>query len=329
MTRALTGTNQARFNGHPDFDQLLHPGTDEVRARVAALRSTYKLDPDKMKEVDDRYGPLDWRLPEAHAIYWAWLGLAKSKPQDLITLRRVIYQSMQLAFQRGSLRIGPNGQPYLSPNLEIVPNADAAYEEMARQEETDALRQAIRKANRNFLRQAVYELYLHNRLTEAEHWMKILRARYPDAVPANLTLADFVVELAVRDMQEGTQTRMISIIQALVTQSYVRLIEDADDEAAAYMQRAQEVWDGYNRKIKGGERLRLTPLSEVRKQVLDMMLDPKTDLPLEARGRLRTKLGLPAEAPPAAKLDREAPAPAPSPSPNAPAGTPPPATGGG
>jgi hypothetical protein len=51
--------------------------------------------------VDGQYGPLDWRLPEAHAIYWAALGLEKAKENpdkvkgdDLITLRRIIYQSM-------------------------------------------------------------------------------------------------------------------------------------------------------------------------------------------------------------------------------------------
>ena len=41
------------------------------------LREQYKMDPEFMKEVDERYGPLEWRLPEAHAIYWAALGLKK------------------------------------------------------------------------------------------------------------------------------------------------------------------------------------------------------------------------------------------------------------
>ena len=37
------------------------------------------MDPVFMKEVDERYGPLEWRLPEAHAIYWAALGLEKAQ----------------------------------------------------------------------------------------------------------------------------------------------------------------------------------------------------------------------------------------------------------
>ena len=37
------------------------------------------MDPEFMKEVDKEYGPLEWRLPEAHAIYWAALGLKKAE----------------------------------------------------------------------------------------------------------------------------------------------------------------------------------------------------------------------------------------------------------
>ena len=43
------------------------------------LREKYKIDPVFAQKVDEQYGPLDWRLPEAHAIYWAALGLEKAK----------------------------------------------------------------------------------------------------------------------------------------------------------------------------------------------------------------------------------------------------------
>ena len=88
---------------HPNWDELLNPQTDDAKARVKLLREKYKLDPKIMQEVDGKYGPMEWRLPETHAIYWAYLGLKNSKPEQLITLRRAIYQSMQLAAQRGQI----------------------------------------------------------------------------------------------------------------------------------------------------------------------------------------------------------------------------------
>lgn len=297
MTDVLTTrTNMLKFTGQPNYDELLNPATEEAAARARKLREQYKIDPKKMKEIDARYGPFDWRLPEAHSVYWAFVGMEKcSKQQDLMALRRPIYQSMQLSFQRGRLKIGPQGQIYLGPNLEIIANASAAYEEMAREESNSALKESIGKAHRNFLKEAVYELYIHNRLSEGERWYKILREKYPAAVPAGMTLTEYAVLRAIGDVEERAQARMTSIIQAFVTQSYLRLIEGETDESIAFMQRAREMSEGFDRKNAGNQRLAIPPLAELKKQVLDMLLDPSTGLSAEARARLRTELGLPAE----------------------------------
>src|SRR5207247_2602908 len=89
----------------PNLEELIHPQTADQTNRLQLLVQKYKMEPQFMKEVDQKYGPLEWRLPEAHAIYWAAKGLAAAKENptkvnndDLITLRRVIYHSRQLSF---------------------------------------------------------------------------------------------------------------------------------------------------------------------------------------------------------------------------------------
>src|SRR5688500_3642849 len=94
--------------GNPNWDDLLNPKTPEQQERLRALREKYKMDPAWMMRVDERYGPLEWRLPDAHAIYWAAKGLELTRDQQLrkeefVGLRRVIFQSLQLAFMRGRL----------------------------------------------------------------------------------------------------------------------------------------------------------------------------------------------------------------------------------
>ena len=97
------------------------------------------------------------------------------------------------------------------------------------------------------------------------------------------------------EMTQQAQVRMDSLIRAFITQSYLRLVSGEDDEANAYMQRAQEMWNAYARKVQGSEeRLRLTPLPEMKKEVLQELLNPKSGLSPEAQARLRTQLGLPA-----------------------------------
>jgi hypothetical protein len=128
----------------PNLDELINPQPAAQKRRARLLREKYKMDPAFMKEVDQRHGPLEWRLPEAHAIYWASVGLKKAqenpdkvKPEDLITLRRVIYQSMLLTSQRR-----PAWWPYRlaqasssDPNLAIIPKeCHAAYEQAAEED---------------------------------------------------------------------------------------------------------------------------------------------------------------------------------------------------
>jgi len=139
-----------------------------------------------MKKVDEQYGPLDWRMPETHAIYWAMLGLERARKEDLIVLRRVIYQSLQLAFQRGRfIENKAEGILEYSPNLDIIPNANRAYEEMMDQDAE--MRDHIKTGHRNFLKTAVYFLYTHNRLADSAKWFRYLKEKYPGAVPPGQT----------------------------------------------------------------------------------------------------------------------------------------------
>ena len=83
--------------GEPNLEELFNPQTDDARRRVEILTNKFKMDPAFIKQVNEQYGPLEWRLPEAHAIYWAALGLKKAaenptkiKPEELMQLRRAI-----------------------------------------------------------------------------------------------------------------------------------------------------------------------------------------------------------------------------------------------
>lgn len=280
----------------PNFDRLINPQTPDERQRAQTLREKYKMDPKVMLAIDQRYGPLDWRLPEAHAIYWAWVGLENSRQEDLLPLRRVIYQSMNLAFQRGRLVVSTNMPPRLQPNLEIIDKVNQAFRD---QMEADAeKRDAIRRGYKSFLREVPYQLYVHNRVREGEQWLKYLREQFPDALTNDVSLAEYAISRATEDAREPSQVKASTLVQAFVAQSYFALLEGREAEANEYMLRANELWRAYDAKIKGNQRLRILTVEEMKKLVVDDMLNPERGLPKEARDRLRTVLRLPAEAPP-------------------------------
>jgi len=303
-----------------NFDNLISPQTPSDKTNALVLREKYKIDPVFAKKVDEQYGPLDWRLPEAHAIYWASLGLQKAKENpdkvkqaDLITLRRVIYQSMLQAFHYGRIISNPfGGEPTRGPDLELTPRVNDAYEEMMRDD--PAMRENIANAHRSFLKDAVYYLYENDRVAEAAKWYKMLGDRYPDkpildhypnSFPRNFTLDEYAVARVQAEVNDTSQNGTTAVIQGLLARSYYELAIGQDDRHAGFKLLAQKVYESYerriNKNISNEARIGLPPFDAINRTVLDDLLDPQKGVPYAARAVIRSQLGMPAEtnAPPA------------------------------
>jgi hypothetical protein len=296
------------------LESLASPSDDDTRARAHLLVSKFKMDPKTVLEVDRKYGPLEWRLPETHAIYWAYVGMEKAaahpdrvKKDDILTLRRVIYQCMLLAFQRG--RLIPNYFEHrfeFSPNLELIPRVDAAYEEQMAEDPVN--RDHIGNAHRNFLRDAVYYLYIHNREAEAAKWYKVLGDKYPNkniidgvrnSFPRNVALDEFCFAKLQESIGETSQIGMKNLLEALITQSYMALVLGDEDRAAGFRQLAIKAHERYQAKVTTRQgTIDMPPFGEIQRDVLNRMLDPQNGLPPEMAARLATQLGVPLPAAP-------------------------------
>ena len=161
-----------------NFENLVHPQTPGDEKLVQTLTNKFKIDPVFAEKVNEEYGPLDWRLAETHAIYWGALGLQKAKEHpgkvkasDLITLRRLIYQSMLQAFHHGRIISNPFNQSVeLAPNLGLIPRLNDTYLKMYADETDPGQKNGILTAHRNFLSDAVYFLYENDRVADAAKW---------------------------------------------------------------------------------------------------------------------------------------------------------------
>ncbi len=291
----------------PNWEALLDPKTDDEKQRATLLREKFKMDPAFMKQVDDTYGPLEWRLPEAHAIYWAARGLEEAKlnerridPDDLITLRRVIYQSMQLSFQRGRMIKVMKGGFELGPNLAIIPKVSAAYEQAMKEDQKN--RDHIQTAHRNFLRDAVYLLYTYNRMADASRWFKYLCDTYPDkplmlnvptSLPGHVTLDDYALARLQEEVGDMNQYKTKAVLEGLVRRAFICLSIDEDEQYLGLDGLAQKVYTRYESKTAEiTNRVPIEALSVIRREVLDNLLT--NELPDELAGHLRSVLGLPA-----------------------------------
>ncbi|MCI0540714.1 MAG: hypothetical protein L0Z50_36410 [Verrucomicrobiales bacterium] len=303
-------------SGHPNFDELLTPPTSDVRDRVKTLREKYKLEPKFMKEVDETYGPLEWRLPETHAIYWGYVGLKEcpgARQEDLVQLRRNIFQSMQTAFHRGRMIFVTKGSFDFTygPNIEIIPKVSKAYEEMIEQEPN--VKENLQNGHKNFLKTAVYFLYTHNRLKSADEWFKYLQQLYPlalltpeqlaikqsnpEATFPPMSLDEYAVERVAEEVGDGGVDRTKAILEGYIHNALMSLAIGDDERAAGFERYAQLIWQNYMSRMSlpaAQKRVGLPPMADLRKEVRDQLLDRLDEENVEVANQLRSALGLPA-----------------------------------
>jgi hypothetical protein len=299
--------------GGTNFDRLLHPQTAADFQQLQVLTNEFKIDPVFAKATDDKYGPFDWRLPEAHAIYWGAEALQaaaahpdKVKEDDLITARRIIYQSLLQSFRHGRIISDPFSQRVsLAPNLELVGRVNQAYLDSYADEKDPSQKSGILKAHRNFLRYAVYFLYEADRMSEAQKWFNYLAQQYPDlpiidgepnSLPRNLTLDQYAVAVIQVDIGETSQENVTAAIGGLLLQAYYNLAIGEDDRYQNLKGLAARVYDSYTGKAiryKGLDRMALPPFETLNETVIRHLLDPQSGVPYAARAALATQLRIP------------------------------------
>ena len=297
--------DQVIGRGPINWDELLHPTTPEAKERARLLREKFKMDPEFMKKTDEKYGPLEWHLPEASAIYWAYKGLDISKDQELrkedfVQLRRVIFQSLQLAFMRGRIIYrGTNLVDFVyGPNLEIIKKANDSYLEQAALEPN--MRDNILNAHKNFLGMAVYHLYEHNRKQPAQQWFNYLLEQYPQAVRPELrNLDDYAFSRVAEDVGETDPNRVKTAILGALERACLAYAMGEEDVGANNMIWSKKLWDRYMAAIgtneKQKQRVTLPPLALLKEQVQKNVLSPDYGLDPILAAQLRTRLNLPAD----------------------------------
>lgn len=313
----------ALFDGPvPDFEMFENPQTPEEKERARSLLEDYKMELVYIKEVEDKYGPLEWRLPETHSIYWAYVGLQKStKTKEFINLRRVIFQAMQLAFHRGRLVEFPVAKEreqdgYImayefGPNVKITERVNEVYEDMM--EEDEAQRQHISTGHKNFLRTAIYFLYTHNALDEAKRWYDYVRDLYPGSIPKEVSLEEYAFQRLEEEFGSTSQDRLKAMMLGILGQSFYYLAIGDEDRAMGLDLLVRKMRDRFHNEIGDGQDIRvgLPTIRELKREVLLRMLDPEEGLNPILAAQLRTRLGpalenlIPTEGPEAPATDSE------------------------
>ncbi len=221
----------------------------ELYLRSKWLREVYKLNPSLIVEINNKYGKFDWRMPEAHAIYWATLGIEKSPDKKSIDCERMITQSLKEAFSAGRLLMIDNpeyqGRIMTVPNLNVVDAVKRTYEETA--ERNNGAKTFI-DAKRNFMKEAVVTLYSFGNYTKAQDYMNMLKKEMPDNREFKVPLDQFVLTVWTETAKLASRRQANEIITGLIYTSCLFVVYGDMDAALAHERLALFVHTQYQKE---------------------------------------------------------------------------------
>ncbi len=256
--------------------------------RVRRLQNELKLDPGLMAELDDKYGDFDWRLPEAHAVYWASRGLEYAEGGTNIACERMVFQSLHNAFIGGRLvylETEETDKPIIqfTPNVNLADAVNRAYHTSLEQHPEQS---SVRSSHKNFLRHAVATLYSFGQEKQASEYLNELRERYPGA-ENKVPLEEYVIRRLAGDIATASYDQGQGLVQAYLWQTCYNLALGEFERAQAMERIARQIWIRYMKSIGESthERRGLAPFEKMREGMFRNCLE---QFPPELAARLRT-----------------------------------------
>ena len=232
--------------------------------RADTLRRDHKLDPERMVQLMDHYGPIDWRLPDALSLYWSVRGLEVlgGRLDDAANTDRIAFHAVVNLYRRGNLvyRRATDTEPALwmgSPKFEFIDRVLQVQEALIRRYKGSRQEDPTHEGYLNFLREIVLDCYVHNDTKRARRYFKLLTERGPEKG----RMEDFVFRRLTERIKAPTYDDYRNLIQGYLYRSLWQAALGFVDQARGLERVAELLWKKYMKDH--AERLTLPPLKEL------------------------------------------------------------------
>jgi hypothetical protein len=262
-----------------------------IRAQV--LWGYYKMDPQWMLELMEKYGPLDWRLTASHALYWATYGIhiCESLPlrdiDSLNTDRLVLYCLKDLTYNGRLTLLSDRNAPdsVLYATISDPRFVEKTHEEyirfmkaLTKEGEEIFKKNILRDGHIGYVSQAAQGLYALGAKKKAQHYFDWLKTTYElkDREWANNDVEDFVRDrLRQSDsLSMGVAMNQISLSLASAYASLARNDREGFNTSRSYAILVHKIYhEGGGPQRKGApKRSRLPAFHELERGVLRGLL---------------------------------------------------------
>lgn len=248
------------------------------------LRKEFKLDPERMVELAEIYGPFDWRLPQPHAVYWLTKGLEVSGEEPTLNHDRLVLHAIINLFEAGRIVRTEAGFILAEPDFRFLDSVDRIYGELSEKYGPES---GLASAHENFLQSAVMLLYTYGQNRKAIDSYRRLRKLKPNAY--SLPFEDYVFARIKETVTEGSALEVSALIHGTLRQALLSLAIGDDEKSAGLENLAKLMWRKHMEEYGDSERLRLPAFKVMRDSVVKRALEG--EFPENLRNRLRERLG--------------------------------------
>jgi hypothetical protein len=191
------------------------------------------------------------------------------------------------------------GRIEMGPNLDMVPRANKAYEDMEASDAANADNFSL--GHRNFIKDAVYFLYTSGREREAQQWFDYMKKRFPKdpGVPRDKSLEQYCIDRVSEDVNETSHDRVQAIVQGMLTRGFMKLAVGDEDDGISSIRFAERVHANFTTRVgthgSSEKRMSLTGLDDMKRVVLLKLCEPNPEINPTFQNALRSRLKLPAD----------------------------------
>ena len=280
--------------------------------RVRWLKEVTMLSPADVLKVNEKYGDLDWVLPESFAIYWAMLGIEKSPDRQSVDCSRMITQSLQVTFTNGRMLL-PDDKP--TEEFLLIPNFSVA--DAVRQSYLDAIKEnpdikSFRDAYENFMSRAITTMYSYGQYTKAQQFYDYLTDHKKNHA-TRLPFDQFVLKNWQEEIRDAGFKQANDMINGMIFRSCILLGYGDKTAADAHLQLARMAYNRYMKDMGTETRTKLPPFSQMTSEIAQACI---RNLPEEIASRIKAQLLLEAQqAPSEEKTDSKTESPVSAPVP--------------
>ena len=278
--------------------------------RKKLLTEKYRMDADWMLKLMKRYGPLDWRNVNSHALYWSTLGLHRAMNLDLGEIHalnndRILLGALKSLTRTGQIYYTPNPNDPDNPFIEWGPDwrfIEPTNREYLRAErilvgpkgKIDDEKNTLRDGHITYLSNVVQMLYLGGREKLARKYYDVIK----DVLKAKgkiyqLSLHDFVIEKR-REAGVPTVEMTWALFVSALRNAYRALAGGNHIDYTRYRAFAKRIYSTYVKHVGNKPRLKPKPFDELERDfIITLMLRPRAVglfMPLVIKAKLYNTL---------------------------------------